>query len=375
MKRLFPVGIPVRGDDLVGREKEIEKICQLLKIGQSVAIIAPRRYGKTSLVLEVIQRIKQEKYLCGYVDIFRVISKQELAEKIVDTVIENKKISQFVKTIKEGLSQWMKRIEFKQIIEDFEFILKFGETKIDELMLLDEALQFPEDYASKNNVNLLMVYDEFGDLVKLNGEMLIKRMRAILQMQEKVVYVFSGSQESIMINLFSNSKSAFFRFARVIHLDLLPKAPLVKYIISKFSQENIIISDELAGEIIDRVWGHPYYTQLLCQNIYLLRNGQIITKEDIDIAIQETLNTERVYFEQIWEKLKTKKNFLEVIRFIASGNSNPYNLRHLERQQIYYITSQLEMLGYLKKIDKGQYELSDPLFKEYITSFVKEIVI
>jgi len=366
MKRLFPVGVPVKGKDLVGREEEVRKICELLKIGQSVAIIAPRRYGKTSLILEVIQRMKKEKYLSGYIDIFRVISKQEFAERIVDTIIENKKVSQFVKMIKDSLTQLMKRVELKQIIEDFEFILKFVKPNIDEIALLDDALQFPEDYATKNNTNLLMVYDEFGDLVKLDGDVLIKRMRAIFQLQEKVVYIFSGSQESIMLNLFSNSKAAFFRFARIIHLDLLPKTPVLNYIISKFSQEKITISEEIAQNIIDRVWGHPYYTQLLCQNIYLLRSSKKISKGDVEIAFQEMLNSERGYFEEIWEKLKTKKNFLEVLRFIASGNSNPYNLQHLQRQQIYYIVSQLEILGYLKRIDKGYYELNDPLFKEYI---------
>jgi len=71
------------------------------------------------------------------------------------------------------------------------------------------SLHLPEEFARKNDMNLIMAYDEFGDLVTLDGEPLIKKMRSIFQLQEKVVYIFSGSQESVMLNLFPRGNRLF----------------------------------------------------------------------------------------------------------------------------------------------------------------------
>ena len=55
---MIQVGRPVDGIPFIGREKEIQEIMTYLKMGQSIVVIAPLRFGKTSLVLEVLRRMK-----------------------------------------------------------------------------------------------------------------------------------------------------------------------------------------------------------------------------------------------------------------------------------------------------------------------------
>ena len=117
MNKIFPVGVPAVGKDLVGREKEINDISNMLRAGQSVTLISPRRYGKTSLSLEILNRLKRECYTV-YIDIFSVISKYDLAKQITEKTLENKKIKNFSKLLKERLSSLLKMVEFKQIIKD-----------------------------------------------------------------------------------------------------------------------------------------------------------------------------------------------------------------------------------------------------------------
>ncbi len=57
---MLPVGNPAIGDDFIDREKEIAQILDALK-KDSVLLIAPRRFGKTS----IMRRLKEEKYLRG----------------------------------------------------------------------------------------------------------------------------------------------------------------------------------------------------------------------------------------------------------------------------------------------------------------------
>jgi AAA+ ATPase superfamily predicted ATPase len=76
------VGKPVTGAELIGREREITEIIQTLKAGQSVALIAPRRFGKTSVLMEALNRLEKEKYFTGSVDIFTIPDPGRLAFEI-----------------------------------------------------------------------------------------------------------------------------------------------------------------------------------------------------------------------------------------------------------------------------------------------------
>ena len=89
--RLFPTGIPVVGNNLAGRAKEIEKIKLLLKNGQSVILHGPRRIGKTSLALTILNELKKEGIFTGHVDIFECATLQVLSQRITETTLENKK--------------------------------------------------------------------------------------------------------------------------------------------------------------------------------------------------------------------------------------------------------------------------------------------
>ena len=55
-EHMIIAGKPVTGEHLIGRREEITAINQYLDLGQSVVLIAPRRYGKTSLLLETLKQ-------------------------------------------------------------------------------------------------------------------------------------------------------------------------------------------------------------------------------------------------------------------------------------------------------------------------------
>lgn len=101
MSRLFTTGIPVVGVDMVGRNNEKNQIKRLLKNGQSVIIYAPRRMGKTSLALTVLNELKREGYFIGHTDIFGTATLPILAQRILETTLDNKKLEKIIKALKE----------------------------------------------------------------------------------------------------------------------------------------------------------------------------------------------------------------------------------------------------------------------------------
>ena len=92
MKGLFQAGRPVIGNRLIGREDVLKEILYYLTSGESVVLIAPRRFGKTSMVLELLNRLKKTDMFTAYVDIFAAPEKKILAEQITAAVLSNKKL-------------------------------------------------------------------------------------------------------------------------------------------------------------------------------------------------------------------------------------------------------------------------------------------
>ncbi|HMB68770.1 MAG TPA: hypothetical protein VKU85_05640, partial [bacterium] len=62
------IGTPVTGDDFFNRDREFEELGDLLERGAHVLVTAPRRIGKSSLLLEVGRRV-EGRYAFLYVDV------------------------------------------------------------------------------------------------------------------------------------------------------------------------------------------------------------------------------------------------------------------------------------------------------------------
>lgn len=366
MKKLFVTGVPVTGDGFTGRSKELSQLEYFLENGQSVVVIAPRRFGKTSLILKVLGKLQEKGSYIVDVDLFTIVNKEKLAEKIVENTLKNKKISRVVTRIKKGVSQAFKNLQLKQAIENYEVVLKFAEPGMDPDELLETTLDFPQKFAEKEKKDLFFFYDEFGDIEKLDGEHLIKMMRGKFQRHSHVCYIFAGSHESLMKDLFTKEKSAFYKFARVLSLEEIPFDEFSNYIREKFNQEGISIPDQSIKLILDKTKGHPYYTQLLCSFIHYLGAGSknSVDAEDIEQGFEESLISEKTYLEKIWEELTTAQ--IETLFRITDSENDPLYSKNPRRINIARSIKSLLLKGIIKKTAKGKYRIVDPFFEEFL---------
>ncbi len=363
MKRLFVTGVPVTGNDFAGRKQELGAIRHFLQNGQSVVVIAPRRFGKTSLILTVIQGLEKSGSYVADVDLFTILNKKRLAEVIVEKTIENKKIESIVSRVKKGVSQIFKNIELKQVIEDYQLVLKFAEPHVSSDDLLEAALDFPQKFAEKEKRDFYFFYDEFADVAKLDGDDLIKLMRGKFQRHSNVCYIFAGSHESLMKELFTKRKSAFYKFARVIYLEEIAFPDFADYIRKRFKQEGIGVPNEAIEGIIGKTRCHPYYTQLLCGFIHYIIAGKKkrIEAGDIEDGYEEAFISEKTYLEKLWEELTVGQ--LETLFRIISSESLYSNET---KTNVGRSVKSLLFKGIIKRTDRGKYGVIDPFFEEFM---------
>jgi uncharacterized protein len=362
------VGKPVTGRELIGREKEINEIIQTIKAGQSVALIAPRRFGKTSIMMEVLNRLSRDKFYTGDIDIFTIPDIEQLAFEITFQVLKNRKLDEALKKLKYNLGEILTNIKFRKEVEDSEFILSFGKPQKDPWEQLRSSVSFIESFALKYNKKFCFAFDEFGDIDKLDGTEIIKLFRGIIQNQKQSVYIFSGSYESVMNKIFVTSKSPFYRMVKIVEPGFVKKEDLIKFTEKKFNELNVSFDQDSLIRGVDLTKGHPYYIRLFIQESYF-QYLQEHKYSDPEVIFKKMMLSENNYLEKLWGEISNKKETRVVfIKIIETGR--PYT--GIDNKGVNISRAINELLG--KGIiftDELGYVVSDPLLER----FVKERVL
>lgn len=357
------VGKPVTGNELIGRKKEINDILNALRSGQSVVLIAPRRFGKTSIMMEVLNVISDEKYYTGNIDLFTIPDLTQLAYEITGQVLKNRKFEESFIKLKNNLGEILTNIKFRNEIQDAEFILSFSKPQKDPWDQLRSSVRYIESFAVKHKKKICFAFDEFGDIEKLDGKEIIKLFRGIIQSQKQSVYLFSGSYESVMNNLFVTSKSPFYRMVKIIVPGFIEMHELIKFAESKLNEIGVKFDPVQVKKGIQFTKGHPYYARLYIQEYYF-QYLQDKKPSEHEVIIRNMMFSENNYLEKLWDEISNKKETrLVVLKIIETGK--PYTA--IENNKINISRAINELIG--KGIifnEKTGYILSDPLLERFI---------
>jgi len=115
MKNPFRYGGPVTKENFANRKKEIRELSQDLKGGANIFLISPRRYGKSSPIINVLSKLKAEGFYTVYIDPYRVSSYERLLSVYARAITESAetKIEKFAKIVKEFLPNLHPKIVLK----------------------------------------------------------------------------------------------------------------------------------------------------------------------------------------------------------------------------------------------------------------------
>ena len=361
---MFKSGMPVYGKDFIDRKKHLTKFNAYISGNQHIMIKAPRRFGKTSMIVHIFETYKYPKI---YIDVKRAVSLARLSEQIIDEAYKHAGIDGIVQKAKESVSGLFRqlratlKIDFEVAELTVETLEKNEKNRLDETEFFLYAIELVETIAKKREINIKLAFDEFQDILDIADSSLLDKMRSVAQHHQNVTYIFLGSVESVMNKIFSNKSSAFFHFARVIELDGLDTEEVVSFCKEFFGSEGIVCDDFLF-ELVRRLEGHPYYTMKTLQSAYYkaLEDGaKSISKNDCLEAVTVCLFETKPYLEEIIEKIKQKKYHYAVLWSLANNQKE----RRIDSQTLYKTYKSLENTGHIKKTGRGEYALSDIFLK------------
>lgn len=365
----------VKGDNFTGREQLLQNINTFLDMGQSVVLIAPRRYGKSSIIQKIIDTRTDTGFI--QIDLMKIFNKRALAEAIIEESYKLVGISNFFEYTKKAtletfnsLSKILKKFEIG--IEEIGLNLTIElSSETDEDALLKHALELPEKIANKIGIKILFAIDELGEIRNLKEhEKILALMRSVFQEAERVNFIFAGSQYSLMNYIFTDRNSPFFRFAEVVHVPTMETEDFKPFFKEVFRVMQISLYDNFTKDIVKISGGIPYYIVKIAQGVLVnmrMKGKMNVFPFSVCRSALEKYRQEEGYFIGELNRVKGKKYHIQLLKALAA-EGDPYrelDALGVRKQNVNKILIALMDDGLIMK-DGGDYRIIDPFLRRYL---------
>lgn len=303
MSNPFKYGTVVSGEDFANREREIRELSSKLKQTVRVFLVAPRRYGKTSLIKNVLEVLQKEGLLTAYVDLYWPTSSRKFMELYVSNVIRGSRsiARTAARFVRDFLPRLRPRMGFGPSGSP-EFSLEISRETPTEAT--EEVFHLPERIAKAQGKRFVVVLDEFQEIVKLDGEALEKQMRSAIQHHANVSYLFAGSKSHMLIDMLSDQTRPFYQMGTLMTLDKIPEEEFSPFVMNKFSKSGKELSPSAVNRIFMASENVPHYVQLLCFHLWDHFQGvSQIEDAHVEEALLITLRGQEPAYLTIWEGL------------------------------------------------------------------------
>jgi hypothetical protein len=374
MQNPFRFGSVVSGDDFADRRRELAELGRELAGGQHVFLLSPRRYGKTSLILTLLDRLRAQGLLTAYVDVFRATTAAQLLELMAQTVLRGveSRPERVLRLAADLLGKLRPQVgtdpRGKPTLS-----LEIGHSPRSVLAVREEVLALPEELAKKRGRRLVLVFDEFQEIQRFPGVGLEKAMRSHFQTHRHVGYLFAGSRESALRDMASRERAPFYKFGRLVALGPIASQEFVPFLQVRFRRGHLRLSAEVGDAILAAADDVPYNVQRLCHQLWVLRAGKAdrIAERDIGDAIAGIVEQDAPHFNVGWDRLSLHQR--QVLQAIArSGGRNVFAGEFLTAHRLGSHSSVQTSLRQLLKEQVlaktgGEYRFADPFFREWVT--------
>ncbi|MDF1760652.1 MAG: ATP-binding protein [Coxiellaceae bacterium] len=362
---LFPQGYAT-GDAFCNRISERKDLAHYMHHSQHVVVMAPRRYGKSSLIQQVLldtKLIGTRIDLLPATNIYFVTkavkkSFYEVAETILPKTEKAKlNLIKFIKTLHPKLKLGM----FGQSIELA--LSDTPENSISEMLLGLDAI------ATKVNKKVVICFDEFQQISEFKNHHTIEAsIRHAVEASQNISYIFSGSSRHLLSQMFNSKSRPLYRLCDLMEIDRIHFDSYFPILLKRFHQRwTKDISEAVINEVLSSTACHPFYVNSLCRLLW--REDKIPTVASVQKQWQQYVLSQQKWIRDDLVRLTpNQRNIIAVLAFFPTNE--PYAKDFVEKVRMSGSSLQAAMQKLLK-LDMvhqsvGQYKVLDPAMAEYM---------
>lgn len=365
----FFIGRYVGAQYFCDREKDTETLIKHIVNGRNVALISPRRLGKSGLIHHTFaQKSIQENYVTIYVDIYSTSNLCEMAKALSESIVKairsqqkwHDRLFDFIKSLRVGFKT-------DAVSGDSTFNIGIGdlqypEKTISELFELLEQLDKP----------CILAIDEFQQIREYPEKTSEAFIRTLVQQCSRTSFIFCGSKRHMMTDIFYSPAKPFFQSVISHTLQPIPMETYIDFAGRMFAKKGKMIDKFTIRLVYSMFNGCTWYMQMIMNELFaLMDKDTVCTPEYIDIAWENIVLAQEDRFISIMHSLAPKqKQILEAIakeKTVEGITSSEFIKRH----NLVSASSVQAALKPLLKNDivineDGKYRIYDYFFADYL---------
>ena len=276
------------------RVAESNKICSALRNERNVTLVSPRRMGKTGLIHHVFNKMETEDKdcKCFYIDIFATKNIEQFVQTLGSAVIG--KLDSFsqsaLRKIQEFFSAWRPAVTFDQLtgLPTVTLDIKQNEG--------NESLKQIFEYMKMSGKRCYIAIDEFQQIQNYSERGLEALLRSYIQFLPNVYFIFSGSHQHMMEEMFLSANCPFFQSSMVMSLGCIDFEEYMQFANRMIEGQNRTIGQETFQRIYDFAGGITWYVQAILHGMYE-HPDRIVDNTLVDDVVKELVEEQSATFQ------------------------------------------------------------------------------
>ena len=371
MKNPFKYGSRVSGGAFFDRERIMRDMLGVIDGGNNVVLYGPRRYGKSSLVGEVMAHLRAKGWVCAEVNMMDVASLEDFVFQYARAIY--REASPIVGTLRHVAGLFRRVSPRIGIDGDGRPELKFeiGSRKVG-VGALRDVFELPAKICPAGRT--LIVLDEFQEVANFGlGVQFERTMRSVIQNQPEIAYVFLGSKTHMLERMFASPSRPFYNSAQKFMLSRPPVEESCRFVVERFKSVGLTMPDRLAEKVVSLAGNVPYYVQAVSSWVYNAVAGggsRTIREANVEEAFQSLYATETILMENLFMSHPESQRLL--MRALAKEPTSRFDEDYRERHSLPSTSTVNTALRRLVKESvvesrDGGYVLSDPLLSYHLS--------
>jgi hypothetical protein len=356
---------PVPPELLIDRQQELALLARRAGDRVNVRLVAPRRFGKSSVLLAHAAQLRETRWRVAHVDLSRVTDLTDVARRVARAYAELDQ--QWMRAHLGGL---LARLGMSVGTAGAAVSLgprpQAAQPEVAEDVLY-RLLDLPKTLWERDGAPTLVAFDEFQDLLVARKD-LDGLLRSRIQYHgDAAAYVYAGSEPSMMRELFDVRERPLFGQADPLELGTLPEGETLDDLAARFAAEELDPGEALA-ELVAFAGGHPQRTMMLAYLLSdLLLMGRAGTAETASEVVGAALERTQPAHQALWGQLGRSERV--VLAAAADGvppGSRALAAEHqLARRTLDMAAVRLADQGHLQRTPAGVHVV-DPLLAEWL---------
>lgn len=312
------------------REQETKTLIANINNHSHTAFFALRRLGKTALIQHVFYHLsKQRNRKCIYLDIYATQNLKDLTNLLANSIYN-------VFPEKKGIGK-----KFWEAIKLFRPVLSIDSISGEPSLSLDisQPKQYEKtipqllNFLDQQPIKTAIAIDEFQQILTYPEKNVEAILRSTMQQLKNVTFIFCGSNQAMMQQIFNSAKRPFYASCNTINLQKIDSELYEKFIKSTFTKYKYKIENAEIETILNYTNLHTYYTQSLCHELFANQQKNIQAATIQKVTYKILTEKEGTYFQYRnlltatqWQLLKAIAIEEKVIQPYAKQFINDHNL-------------------------------------------------